>query len=118
MLLTNQRLAKLAALRVDFTHRGMLEGTCLTDIPMEIGKFWLAANISHLNSKSIDGGGGGEHVDGTAGPSLANATLEDMLVDNDDDDDDDDGVVEGDDTITSYVDLSQHVGMWCFFACG
>ena len=39
MLLTNQRLAKLAALRVDFTHRGMLEGTCLTDIPMEIGKF-------------------------------------------------------------------------------
>ena len=32
-------------------------------------------------------------------------------MDNDDDDDDDDGVVEGDDTITSYVDLSQHVGM-------
>ena len=32
MLLTNQRLSKLAALRVDFTHRGMLQGTCITDI--------------------------------------------------------------------------------------
>jgi len=31
MLLTNQRLDKLAALRVDFTKRGMLEGTCLSD---------------------------------------------------------------------------------------
>ena len=32
MLLTNQQLSKLAALRVDFTHRGMLQGTCITDI--------------------------------------------------------------------------------------
>jgi hypothetical protein len=32
MLLTNQRLSKLAALRVDFTHRGMLQGTCITSI--------------------------------------------------------------------------------------
>ena len=30
MLLTNQRLDKLAAARVDFTDRGMLEGTCLS----------------------------------------------------------------------------------------
>src|ERR1700760_531201 len=32
MLLTNQRLDKLAASRVDFTSRGMLVGTCLSDI--------------------------------------------------------------------------------------
>jgi hypothetical protein len=29
MLLTNQRLDKLAAARVDFAHRGMLQGTSL-----------------------------------------------------------------------------------------
>ncbi|KAI0360029.1 hypothetical protein OH77DRAFT_1586687 [Trametes cingulata] len=32
MLLTNQRLDKLAAARADFEARGMLEGTCLGDI--------------------------------------------------------------------------------------
>jgi hypothetical protein len=31
MLLTNQRLDKIAAARVDFTDRGMLNGTCLSD---------------------------------------------------------------------------------------
>lgn len=31
MLLTNQRLDKLAAARVDFMKRGMLGGTCLSD---------------------------------------------------------------------------------------
>jgi hypothetical protein len=30
MLLTNQRLDKLAAARVDFANRGMLKGTCLS----------------------------------------------------------------------------------------
>src|ERR1700729_1885028 len=30
MLLTNQRLDKLAASRIDFAHRGMLQGTCLS----------------------------------------------------------------------------------------
>ena len=32
MLLTNQRLDKLAAARVDFADRGMLEGTCLSAV--------------------------------------------------------------------------------------
>jgi hypothetical protein len=32
MLLTNQRLDKLAAARVDFASRGMLEGTCLSSV--------------------------------------------------------------------------------------
>jgi hypothetical protein len=31
MLLTNQRIDKLAAARIDFSARGMLEGTCLSD---------------------------------------------------------------------------------------
>jgi hypothetical protein len=32
MLLTNQRLDKLAAARIDFTDRDMLQGTCLSSI--------------------------------------------------------------------------------------
>ncbi|KAH9010076.1 hypothetical protein EDB85DRAFT_2077509 [Lactarius pseudohatsudake] len=32
MLLTNQRLDKLAAARVDFTNRGMLKGTCILSV--------------------------------------------------------------------------------------
>lgn len=32
MLLTNQRLDKLAAARVDFADRGMLQGTCLSAV--------------------------------------------------------------------------------------
>jgi hypothetical protein len=32
MLLTNQRLDKLAAARVDFADRGMLKGTCLSSV--------------------------------------------------------------------------------------
>lgn len=32
MLLTNQRIDKLAASRVDFKSRGMLEGTCLSEV--------------------------------------------------------------------------------------
>ena len=37
MLLTNQRLDKLAASYVDFADRGMLEGTCLSDALKLIG---------------------------------------------------------------------------------
>ena len=38
MLLTNQRLDKIAASYVDFANRGMLEGTCLSDALKLIGK--------------------------------------------------------------------------------
>jgi hypothetical protein len=38
MLLTNQRLDKLAAARIDFTHRGMLDGTVLSATLKMIGK--------------------------------------------------------------------------------
>lgn len=36
MLLTNQRLDKLSAARVDFRARGMLQGTCLSDIIQQL----------------------------------------------------------------------------------
>ena len=38
MLLTNQRLDKLAVVCVDFTDRGMLEGTCLSEALKTIGE--------------------------------------------------------------------------------
>lgn len=37
MLVTNQRLDKLAAARTDFTHRGMLDGTCLSAAALALG---------------------------------------------------------------------------------
>lgn len=39
MLLTNQRLDKLAAARVDFASRGMLEGNCLPETLRLLGKY-------------------------------------------------------------------------------
>jgi hypothetical protein len=38
MLLTNQRLDKLAMARVDFTARGMLRGTCLSSALSQLNK--------------------------------------------------------------------------------
>jgi hypothetical protein len=38
MLTTNQRLDKLAASRVDFAVRGMLNGTCLSQVSQRLGK--------------------------------------------------------------------------------
>jgi hypothetical protein len=38
MLLTNQRLDKLASAHVDYMRRGMLNGTCLSDAAALIGK--------------------------------------------------------------------------------
>ncbi len=41
MLLTNQRLDKLAAARVDFADRGMLLGTCLSATLDEISRMYF-----------------------------------------------------------------------------
>jgi hypothetical protein len=44
MLLTNQRLDKLASARVDFAHRGMLKGICLSDAILANGVRTLSCN--------------------------------------------------------------------------
>jgi len=50
MLLTNQRLDKLAASRIDFAHRGMLQGTCLSYILEKLGTLlWLATLLENTN---------------------------------------------------------------------
>jgi hypothetical protein len=59
MLLTNQRLDKLAASRADFAYRGMLQGTCLSYILEKLGMSWLAACRKILilfNRTTIDTG--------------------------------------------------------------
>jgi hypothetical protein len=50
MLLTNQRLDKLAASRADFAHRGMLQGTCLSYILENLGMSSLAALLQNNNA--------------------------------------------------------------------
>jgi hypothetical protein len=42
ILLTNQRLDKLAATRVDFNNRGMLEGTCLSSVLDQLRGVYIA----------------------------------------------------------------------------
>lgn len=115
MLLTNQRLDKLAASRVDFTERGMLQGTCLQNmnIRLALGSTYLSLCIginlnlvpgddptdSHNqtnddNGNDDDGDGGGDEGDGDGG---------------DDDDDDDDGVVAGP-TTPAHVIMGKTIG--------
>lgn len=46
MLMTNQRLDKLAAARVDFSERGMLEGSCLDAALLALGTYILHCRVS------------------------------------------------------------------------
>jgi hypothetical protein len=50
MLLTNQRLDKLAAARVDFANRGMLQGSCLTAVWEQI----LRRHFCLFTNNSLD----------------------------------------------------------------
>lgn len=64
MLVTNQRLDKLAAARTDFTTRGMLDGTCLSAAINALGEFnnttfdvlqlTLQQNRSELQTMSLE----------------------------------------------------------------
>lgn len=49
MLLTNQRIDKLAASRNDFTARGMLEGTCFSWILSKLGTFNSSVELQDYN---------------------------------------------------------------------
>ena len=56
MLLTNQRLDKLAASRADFANRGMLNGTCLSGVLARLGDHSLFYDcISHSNASHCRG---------------------------------------------------------------
>jgi hypothetical protein len=57
MLLTNQRLDKLAACHVNFTARNMLEGPCLAPgiIPIPIGVLPLPRLPQNHDDEAVDG---------------------------------------------------------------
>jgi len=62
MLKTNERLSKLAAARVDFAKRGMLDGTCLSDVLER-----LLANHPDLHDDGEDGMDGMDDGEGGEG---------------------------------------------------
>ncbi|KAG2132162.1 hypothetical protein BD769DRAFT_1666157 [Suillus cothurnatus] len=57
MLLTNQRLDKIAALRVDFTARKMLNSCAVSHLEDLVG------NMSNENAQDSNGGGGAQNDD-------------------------------------------------------
>ena len=53
MLLTNLRLDKIAAARVDFAARGMLVGSCLTAVASRLGEFNICSSLGHLSANVL-----------------------------------------------------------------
>ncbi|GBE84728.1 hypothetical protein SCP_0607080 [Sparassis crispa] len=84
MLRTNQRIDKLAAARVDFTNRGMLNGSCLSEALRKL----VAVNDSLSEKEDVEANA--DHL--TIKPSNC-------------DEQNDDGTISGP-TILAYVDLA------------
>ena len=120
MLLTNQRLDKLAASRVDFANRGMLEGTCLSSVLGHIlctsynfirwysSELTLHAIFTGINEPELEAphlphqdplignnNGDGDSIDGDSAGNV-----------DEDEDDDDGGDVTGP-TVEAFVDLAK-----------
>jgi hypothetical protein len=99
MLLTNQRLDKLAACRIDFTSRGMLSGPCLDNNLNNRESFVTPSVVmSHLSSKIVEAEDGQVAEVGNV-HNCADAGRED------------DGIEEGP-RVLAHVDLARKFGMW------
>lgn len=115
MLLTNQRLDKLAAARADFQSRGMLSGTCMSDALRATGKFIAIQFICSLIDTST-GGNDEQPPDSTgdvantsaaaAGPT-ANAAAVAAAAEDDDNDDDDN--IDVDPHALAHVELARTI---------
>jgi hypothetical protein len=55
MLVTNQRLDKLAASCVDFAGRGMLKGTCLAEMLHKFSEYYAAVWYTHTDKLMCSG---------------------------------------------------------------
>jgi hypothetical protein len=99
MLLTNQRLDKLAASHVDFANRGMLEGTCLSDALKLIGTaFTLVLSFQILtNNISLEKLRNEENADSN-----------DDVLDDEADKDMDNNAVDGP-TVFAHVELARTI---------
>jgi hypothetical protein len=112
MLLTNQRLDKLAAAHVDFTERGMLDGTVLSAALATIGRSWSPSTSPHAIITPIleflckdglsndDSGTDEDYIDGNTDDN-----------DNSDSDTDDDNECDND-PVLAHVELARTVREW------
>jgi hypothetical protein len=99
MLLTNQRLDKLAASHVDFAKRGMLNGTCTESALATLGMYPHIHLVSY-NADEVP-------LVNCPGPASEDDG-DDAAAAADDDDDDDDETVAGP-KVLAYVDLAKTV---------
>ncbi|KAF8462345.1 hypothetical protein JB92DRAFT_3136774 [Gautieria morchelliformis] len=105
MLLTNQRLDKLAAARVDFVDRGMLKGTCLSSVWEDILRMNQADPGSDPPDPLLDqdpqlthNGNDGDNSGSNNGNNMGNI--------DEDNDDEAEGDVAGP-TVEAHVDLAK-----------
>ena len=105
MLLTNQRLDKLAASRVDFTKRGMLNGTCIERTLATLSMYPYIHLVSYNADEVplVNCPGRASEDDGDAAAAAADDD------DNDDDDDDDDDETVAGPKVLAHVDLAKTV---------
>ena len=97
MLKTNERLDKLAAARVDFTGRGMLQGTCLSETLQQI--------LDRLSDADEDAGEGDE--DGQADGEAEG--VEGRDAEDGGDEEEGDGAVDGP-RVEAFTALAQRPG--------
>jgi hypothetical protein len=103
MLLTNQRLDKLAASRVDFASRGMLHGTCLSDMfrAHANSMYVLIFSVVYSMSSLTDGNDNGD---------MGDSDNDSIMADDDGEDCDDDGIIT-DPSIHAHVQLARGISM-------
>jgi hypothetical protein len=104
MLLTNQRLDKLAAARVDFSNRGMLDGTCLSNTLEGIGEFSHFSALCYYNviSETL-------HAGDLSDSEKNTDNIDQPAIPEGDDDDIDDGP-----TVSAHVELARSISGFNF----
>jgi hypothetical protein len=118
MLLTNQRLVKLSAARVDFQRRGMLQGSCLSALVAMLGSGWESDDSDGSVSQSSLSVPRTTQplttVFGARRPELREIDWDDS---DDEDEQEDRGPVDGP-TVVSHVELARSKGEYhsiCYF---
>jgi hypothetical protein len=104
MLLTNQRLDKLAASRVDFADRGMLRGTCLSYILEKLGTSNICSyRVILLTLSPLTGIDGSDHHSINDQPLIPTSNNDAHAGGNEDDD----GEPIAGPTVLAHVDLTK-----------
>jgi hypothetical protein len=106
ILLTNQRLDKIAASRIDFSDRGMLDGTSLSDI---LGECSLFSQILNTNSLICSGLNDSNNDVESPNESSGNRGPGSAGLENDDAGGDDGDVPEVGPNILAHVDLAKTI---------